>query len=178
MRILIVSYLYPPEVQSAAVMARELACDLTRMGHRVSVITGWPSHPEGRLFDGWASGFRDRGRDPGGFEVLRCGHALLPRRRMSGRLLHQAFKALYFADFTVAVLVLFVFYVLLAIAVAVAAVSAASRGSDCDCDCDSDCGLEACDCGLKAFNPEPTRWTSMAAGQRGGATSNGLRELP
>jgi colanic acid biosynthesis glycosyl transferase WcaI len=97
-RILIVSYLYPPEVQSLGVMARELAEDLTRLGHHVTVITGWPSHPEGRLFDGWVARFRSRFRDSG-FDVIRCRHSFWPRRRMIGRLMHHAtFAASSFAN--------------------------------------------------------------------------------
>ena len=53
MRVLIVCYAYPPEPAPGGVMAHELAEDLTAKGHAVTVITGFPNHPEGVLYPGW-----------------------------------------------------------------------------------------------------------------------------
>ena len=86
MRILIICYLYPPEVAPAGLMVRELAEDLAAAGHDVTVLTGWPSHPKGTLYKGWRARFRQVQRDPKGFKVIRCGHALRPRFRPLGRL--------------------------------------------------------------------------------------------
>ncbi len=88
MRILIVGYIYPPEVQSMGMMTQELAEDLVEMGHKVTVITGWPNHPRGILFPGWHLRFRHIEKSPHGFRVLRCGHAVHPRTNIFWRIWH------------------------------------------------------------------------------------------
>lgn len=88
MRVVIVGYIYPPEVQSMGVMAQELAEDLVAMGHKVTVITGWPNHPRGVLFPGWHLRFRHAEKSPHGFWVLRCGHVIHPRTHMFWRIWH------------------------------------------------------------------------------------------
>ena len=88
MRIAIITHVYPPEVQSMGVMVRELAEELTSANQRVTVITGWPNHPRGILFEGWRARFRQVERDPAGFRLLRCGHSIRPRNRMLNRLMH------------------------------------------------------------------------------------------
>ena len=86
MNIVLICHVYPPEVQASAMMTRELAEDLTAAGHRVTVLTGWPSHPRGILFGGWRARFRAVERDPAGFRVIRCGHSIHPRNRLFWRL--------------------------------------------------------------------------------------------
>jgi len=49
-RILIHSYFYHPEPIG---MPHELAVSLARRGHQVKVITGFPSYPQGKLYDGY-----------------------------------------------------------------------------------------------------------------------------
>jgi colanic acid biosynthesis glycosyl transferase WcaI len=86
MHVVFISYVYPPEHAPGGVMIEELAEDFARLGHRVTVVTGWPSHPAGRLFAGWRSGWRRIERDPRGFHLLRCGHSFGPRKRVGHRL--------------------------------------------------------------------------------------------
>lgn len=86
MRIALICHVYPPEVAPAGLMVRELAEDLAGRGHDVTVLTGWPNHPQGRLFKGWRARFRQVERDPAGFRVIRCGHAIPPRDRIVHRL--------------------------------------------------------------------------------------------
>ncbi len=50
MRILIHSYFYNPE---PIWMPHELAVSLAQRGHQVRVITGFPSYPQGKLYDGY-----------------------------------------------------------------------------------------------------------------------------
>lgn len=50
MRILIHSYFYHPE---PIWMPHELAVSLARRGHDVQVVTGFPSYPQGKLYDGY-----------------------------------------------------------------------------------------------------------------------------
>jgi glycosyltransferase involved in cell wall biosynthesis len=53
MRIVLVTHYYPPEVNAPA----QRACDHARIwrdeGHEVTVVTAQPSHPYGRLYDGY-----------------------------------------------------------------------------------------------------------------------------
>jgi len=93
MRLLLICHVYPPEAAPAGLMVRELAEDLVRAGHRVTVVTGWPSHPRGVLFPGWRAALRHVEYDPKGFRVIRCGHAIHPR----GRALHRLWYYLTFA---------------------------------------------------------------------------------
>ncbi len=62
MKILIICYVYPPEVAPAGIMVRELADALTDKGHQVTVQTGWPNHPQGKLFPGYQQKWRQMER--------------------------------------------------------------------------------------------------------------------
>jgi colanic acid biosynthesis glycosyl transferase WcaI len=76
LNIALICHVFPPEHAPAGVMTSELAEDLAGRGHRVTVITGWPSHPGGALFPGWVARWRSVGQDPRGFRIIRCGHSL------------------------------------------------------------------------------------------------------
>ncbi len=52
MRILLLSQCYEPEVAAAAVRARGLAQQWTRLGHTVTVLTGFPNYPLGQRLPG------------------------------------------------------------------------------------------------------------------------------
>ncbi len=53
MRILFMAQCYAPEDVSAAVLITELATDLAKRGHQVSVVTGAPNYPHGRVYQGY-----------------------------------------------------------------------------------------------------------------------------
>jgi colanic acid biosynthesis glycosyl transferase WcaI len=53
MHILLMAQCYAPEEVSGAILITELATDLAKRGHQVSVITGAPSYPHGRVFKGY-----------------------------------------------------------------------------------------------------------------------------
>lgn len=63
MKILIICYVYPPEVAPAGVMVKELAEYLTAKAHQVTVQTGWPNHPHGELYAGYAMKWRQVQRE-------------------------------------------------------------------------------------------------------------------
>jgi colanic acid biosynthesis glycosyl transferase WcaI len=52
MRIMFMAQCYAPEDVSAAVLIAELAIDLVKRGHQVTVVTGAPSYPYGHVFPG------------------------------------------------------------------------------------------------------------------------------
>jgi colanic acid biosynthesis glycosyl transferase WcaI len=49
MHILYVSQYFPPEMGAPAARVHELAREWLRMGHRVTVLTGFPNHPNGHV---------------------------------------------------------------------------------------------------------------------------------
>jgi colanic acid biosynthesis glycosyl transferase WcaI len=61
MRILYVCQYFPPEVCAPAVRAIELSREWVRAGHEVTVLTGFPNHPEGVIhreyLPAWRKGF-------------------------------------------------------------------------------------------------------------------------
>lgn len=56
MHIMIMAQCYAPEDVSAAVLITELATDMVKRGHQVTVVTGAPNYPYGRVY----SGYRNR----------------------------------------------------------------------------------------------------------------------
>lgn len=56
MRILFMAHVYAPEDVSGAVLITELATDLVKRGHQVTVVTCAPNYPYGRVY----SGYRNR----------------------------------------------------------------------------------------------------------------------
>jgi colanic acid biosynthesis glycosyl transferase WcaI len=79
MKCLLLCTVFPPEPAPAGVNIAELAEDLAAAGHQVTVITGWPSHPGGKLYPGWRSAFRGVERTPQGYCLTRCGHSFCSR---------------------------------------------------------------------------------------------------
>ncbi len=87
MRILFMGQCYAPEDVSAAVLITELAVDLAHRGHDVTVVTGAPSYPYGRVFEGY--------RNPlysvemlDGVRVVRTWSHISPSKKVLPRLLH------------------------------------------------------------------------------------------
>jgi colanic acid biosynthesis glycosyl transferase WcaI len=65
MRILILTQYYPPEMGAPQARLHELATRLNRKGHSVSVLTGMPNYPTGKIFSGYRRKFRCRERFDG-----------------------------------------------------------------------------------------------------------------
>jgi colanic acid biosynthesis glycosyl transferase WcaI len=87
MRILLMAQCYAPEDVSAAVLITELATDLVRRGHDVTVITGAPNYPQGRVF----AGYRNKiyaAEMLEGVRVVRTWSFISPSRKLLPRLLH------------------------------------------------------------------------------------------
>ncbi|HLO14770.1 MAG TPA: glycosyltransferase family 4 protein [Anaerolineales bacterium] len=87
MRILIMAQCYAPEEVSAAVMITELATDLAKHGHQVSVITGAPNYPYGRVFKGYRNQFY-QAETLDGVRVIRTWSYISPSKKFWPRLLH------------------------------------------------------------------------------------------
>lgn len=70
MRILYVSQYFPPEVNAPAQRVMDFAKAWTEAGHEVIVVTGFPNHPAGVVYDGYKLRLRQR-EVIDGIEVLR-----------------------------------------------------------------------------------------------------------
>lgn len=83
---MLICHIFPPEIAPGGIMFNELAEDLSAAGHRVTVVTGWPNHPRGVLFEGWRACFRRLEHHPKRFRIVRCGHSIHPTKRIVWRL--------------------------------------------------------------------------------------------
>ena len=87
MRILFMAQCYAPEDVSAAILITELAVDLARRGHCVSVITGAPNYPQGRVFKGYRNGlYKVETLDD--VRIIRTWSYISPSKKSWARLLH------------------------------------------------------------------------------------------
>jgi colanic acid biosynthesis glycosyl transferase WcaI len=87
MKILFMAQCYTPEEVSAAILITELAVDLAARGHRVTVVTGAPNYPQGRIFDGYRNRlFSSEMLD--GVRVIRTWSFISPSKNLWPRLLH------------------------------------------------------------------------------------------
>ncbi len=87
MHILFMAQCYAPENVSAAILITELATDLAKRGHQVTMITGAPNYPYGRVFDG----YRNRLYQSEMLEdvhVIRTWSYISPSKKFWSRLLH------------------------------------------------------------------------------------------
>lgn len=87
MRILLLSHYFPPESNAPANRTHEHARAWARAGHEVHVVTGFPSHPAGRVYEGWERRwYRKERRD--GVHVHRVWTYLAPNRGVVRRALN------------------------------------------------------------------------------------------
>ncbi len=88
MRIMFLAQCYAPESVSAAVLITELATDLAKHGHDITVVTGAPSYPYGIVYEG----YRNRLYDVevlNGVRVIRTWSYISPSKAIWSRLFHQ-----------------------------------------------------------------------------------------
>jgi len=86
MRFAILTQYYPPEVGAPQARLSDLARKLKERGHEVFVLTGMPSYPTGRIFEGYRVAFRQEELD--GVTVLRSPLYPTQSPRMVRRLLN------------------------------------------------------------------------------------------
>ncbi len=91
MKVLITTKVFPPEMPATAVLALELAQELGRRNGQVTVVTGFPHHPGGRLFPG----YRRRGvqvEEMESYRLVRGWHVIHPSPATPVRALVMATK--------------------------------------------------------------------------------------
>lgn len=79
MKIVIICQWYPPEYAPIGVMLQELSRDLAAKGHEITVITGYPNHPLGVLFEGYQKRLFSEEWD-GAVRIIRCWLYTSPKR--------------------------------------------------------------------------------------------------
>jgi glycosyltransferase involved in cell wall biosynthesis len=89
MRILIVSAVFPPEPVVSSRTSAQIAWELTRRGHDVTVVTTFPSRPAGKLYLGYPCRLIQRQKDDDGFELVRCFSIISAESRMVSRFLEN-----------------------------------------------------------------------------------------
>jgi len=87
MRIVIICQWFLPEFAPIGVILNELAQDLIARGHEVTIVTGFPNHPDGIVFNGYkkklfSTEFID------GVKVVRCYLYTSPKKTFLRRLLN------------------------------------------------------------------------------------------
>ena len=87
MKILIVSAVFPPEPAVTAQTSFQIADELFRRGHQVTVLAPFPSRPDGELFKGYRRSLYRR--ENMGFSVIRCFSFLSRKSTMGSRLLEN-----------------------------------------------------------------------------------------
>lgn len=69
MYLIILSQYYPPKIGAPQARLSELAARFIKRGHRVTVLTGMPNCPSGKIHPGYGGLWRRQTRD--GVEILR-----------------------------------------------------------------------------------------------------------
>ena len=87
MNFLIVSAVFPPETMVTAHTSFQIADELLRQGHQVTVLAPFPSRPDGELFKGYKRTLYRR--ENMGFSVIRCFSFLSRKSSMGSRLLEN-----------------------------------------------------------------------------------------
>jgi colanic acid biosynthesis glycosyl transferase WcaI len=87
MRIQFMAQCYAPEEVSAAILITELAVDLAKRGHQVSVVTGAPNYPQGRVFEGYRNRLLQM-EALDGVRVIRTWSYISPSKKFWSRLFH------------------------------------------------------------------------------------------
>ena len=92
MKILYVSQYFPPEMGAPAARAAELSRHWARMGHDVTVLTGFPNHPTGVVPEEWRSRLRQLlyKETVDGVRVVRTWLWPLPNRKAHERIRNYA----------------------------------------------------------------------------------------
>ena len=89
MRILVLSAVFPPEPVISAQTSAQIARELIRKGHSVTVVTSFPSRPAGELYPGFRRRLYQRQNTPEGYEIIRCFSFLSAQSRLVSRFLEN-----------------------------------------------------------------------------------------
>ncbi len=86
MRIRFVTLYYPPEVGAAQRRISELARRLAMLGHKVTIVTGFPNYPSGAKPEGYRGRFTMK-ESKDGYTIVRLPHYVAPNKGFLKRIL-------------------------------------------------------------------------------------------
>ena len=86
MKLLITTNIFPPERHPSAIIAKELTEYATDHGWQVSVVTGFPNHPFGKLFTGYKRRLIQV-HDQNGYRLVRAWHLISGSSKLISRAL-------------------------------------------------------------------------------------------
>jgi colanic acid biosynthesis glycosyl transferase WcaI len=89
MRVVVVSCVFPPEPIVSAQTSIQIAEELVRRGHDVTVLTSFPSKPAGRIYPGYRRRLCNRSQADTGFELIRCFSFFSTESRIASRFLEN-----------------------------------------------------------------------------------------
>ncbi len=85
MRVYIISGVYPPEPMTSATTGRDIAEEMTKRGHDVTVITSFPNRPLGKIYPNHHRCWKKvQIRD--GYKIINCWHTISKRSMLISRL--------------------------------------------------------------------------------------------
>jgi len=85
MRVHIISAVYPPEPMTSATMGRDIAEEMTKRGHDVTVIASFPNRPSGKIYPNYRRCWKKiQTRD--GYRLIYCWHTISKRPTLVSRL--------------------------------------------------------------------------------------------
>jgi colanic acid biosynthesis glycosyl transferase WcaI len=87
MRVLFLTQYYPPEIGAAQQRLASWACALRRAGHAVTVLTGLPNYPRGRISEQYR-GRMWMGEEVAGIRVIRAWVYATKSKRFVPRVLN------------------------------------------------------------------------------------------
>ena len=86
MRIFMITQWFPPEHAPIGQMMLELASGLAKSGHKITVVTGFPNHPSGKVFPGYHKRLIQK-EQVNGFNIWRVYLFTSPKRTFFRRIL-------------------------------------------------------------------------------------------
>ncbi len=89
MHVIVVSCVFPPEPNISAQTSAQIAEELVRRGHRVTVLAPFPSRPGGRLYPGYVRRLFRREKSVARFDLIRCFAIPSSESRLLSRLLEN-----------------------------------------------------------------------------------------
>ena len=93
MRIYIITAVFPPEPLTSAQTSADLAEELVKCGHEVTVLAPFPNRPKGELFPGFKRKLSFQ-RSLNGYKVVHCWHSLSKHSNFVSRMMENLSFAL------------------------------------------------------------------------------------
>lgn len=85
MRVHIISAVFPPEPMTSATMGGDIAEEMTKRGHEVTVITSFPNRPSGKIYANYRRCWKHV-QSGNGYQIINCWHTISKSSTLLSRL--------------------------------------------------------------------------------------------